>query len=70
VSWSRRFEEPIELPDGRTIHAVLDGAFGRYLDIAVEPPDQQFPDLARAPVRLLGLEPDNQALDLLRKLLA
>ncbi len=46
----------------------MDGAFGRNPDIAIEPPDQQFADLARAPVRLLGLEPDNQALDLLRQL--
>src|SRR5436305_944414 len=46
----------------------MDGAFGRNPNIAVEPPDQQFPDLAGAPVRLLGLEPDNQALDLLREL--
>jgi hypothetical protein len=36
-------------------------------DIAVEPSEQQFPDLACAPVRLLGLEADNQALDLLRQ---
>jgi hypothetical protein len=44
----------------------MDGAFGRNPDIAVEPSDQQFADLARAPVRFLGLQPDNQALDLLR----
>src|ERR1700726_592857 len=46
----------------------MDSTFGRNPDIAVEPPDQQFPDLARAPVRFLGLEPDNQALDLFRQL--
>src|SRR5947208_612326 len=46
----------------------MDGAFGRNPDIAVEPPDQQFPDLARAPVRFFGLEADDQALDLLRPL--
>ena len=46
----------------------MDGAFGRNPDIAVKPSDQQFPDLARAPVRLLGLEADNQALDLRRQL--
>ena len=38
----------------------MDGAFGRNPDISVKPPDQEFADLARAPVRLLGLELDNQ----------
>jgi hypothetical protein len=51
-----------------TIEHRMDGAFGRNPDIAVEPPDQELPDLAGAPVRLLGLEPDNQALDLLGQL--
>src|SRR5580692_4929947 len=42
-------------------HAVaiedrMDRAFGRNPDVAVEPPHQKFPDLARAPVRLLSLE--------------
>ena len=46
----------------------MDGALGGNPDIAVEPPDQQFADLAGAPVRLLALQPDNQALDLLREL--
>ena len=46
----------------------MDGTFGRNPDIAVELPDQQFPDLARAPVRFLALEPDDQALDLSRQL--
>ncbi len=46
----------------------MDGAFGRNPDVAVEPPDQELADLARTPVRLLGLEPDDQALDLLRQL--
>ena len=46
----------------------MDGALGRNPDIAVEPPDQELADLARAPVRLLGLQPDDQALDLLRQL--
>jgi hypothetical protein len=44
----------------------MDGAFGGNPDIAIEPPDQQFADLARTPVRLLGLQADNQALDLFR----
>jgi hypothetical protein len=52
-----------------TIEDGMDGAFGRNPDIAVEPPDQQLSDLAGAPVRLLGLEPDNQALDLLGQLI-
>jgi hypothetical protein len=30
----------------------MDGALGRYSDIAVEPPDQELANLARAPVRL------------------
>src|SRR3979411_1386965 len=42
-----------------------DGVFGRYSDIAAEPPDQELANLTRAPVRLLGLQPDNQALNLL-----
>jgi hypothetical protein len=46
----------------------MDGALGRNPDIAIEPPDQEFADLARAPVRLLGFQGDNQALDLLRQL--
>src|SRR5262245_1657446 len=47
----------------------MDGAVGGNPDIASEPPDQQLADLARAPVRLLGLEADNQALDLLQELM-
>ena len=46
----------------------MDGALGWNPDIAVEPPDQELADLARAPMRLLGLQPDDQALDLLRQL--
>ena len=52
-----------------TVERRMDGAFGRNPDIAVEPPDQEFPDLAGAPVRFLGLEPDDQALNLLRQLI-
>jgi len=47
----------------------MDGAFGRNPDIAIEPPHQELADLARAPVRLLGLEADDQALQLFRKLI-
>ena len=46
----------------------MDGALGRNLDVSVEPPHQQFADLARTPVRLLGLEADDKGLDLLREL--
>jgi hypothetical protein len=46
----------------------MDGALGRHPDIAVEPPDQELADLARTPMRLLALEPDNQALDRLGQL--
>ena len=45
------------------------GAFGGNPYIAIEPPHQQLADLAGAPVRLLGLEADNQALDLLGELI-
>ena len=46
----------------------VDGALGRNLDVSVEPAHQQFADLARTPVRLLGLEADDKGLDLLREL--
>jgi len=60
---------PAAAPDqAMAIEHRMDGAFGRNPNIAVEPPDQQFPDLARTPVWLLGREPDNQALDWLRQL--
>jgi hypothetical protein len=52
-----------------TVEHRMDGAFGWNSDVPIEPPDQQFADLVRAPVRLLGLEPDNQALDRLRQLI-
>jgi hypothetical protein len=53
---------------GRDRAQCDDVALGRYSDIAAEPPDQEFANLTRAPVRLLGLQPDNQALNLLRQL--
>jgi hypothetical protein len=37
----------------------MDGALGRYSDIAAEPPDQELANLTRAPVRLLGLQPES-----------
>jgi hypothetical protein len=51
-----------------TIENRMDRALGRHPDVAIEAPDQEFPDLAGAPVRLLGFEPDNQPLELLRQL--
>src|SRR5262249_62105783 len=56
------------LDQAMAIEHRMDGAFGGNPDIAIEPPNQQFADLARAPVRLLGLQADNQALHLLREL--
>jgi len=52
-----------------TIKNCMDCAFCRHPDIAVEPPDQEFADLACAPVRLLALEPDDQGLELLGQLI-
>src|SRR5690242_14584667 len=56
------------LDQAMAIEHRMDGAFGGNPDIAIEPPDQQFADLARAPVRLLGLQAHNQGLELLREL--
>jgi hypothetical protein len=47
----------------------MDGAFGGNPDVPVEPPDQQFADLAGSQMGFLALEPDNQALDRLRQLI-
>jgi hypothetical protein len=46
----------------------VDGAFGRDPDIAIEPPDEEFADLAGSPMGLFGLQADNQAFELLRQL--
>jgi len=54
------------LDQAMAIENRMDGALGRNPDIAVEPPDQELADLACAPVRLLSLQLDDQALDLLR----
>src|SRR5947209_15623722 len=51
-----------------TIEDRMDRAFGGNPDIAVEPTDQQLADLTCAPVRFVGLQPDNQTFDLLRQL--
>jgi len=56
------------LDQAMAIENRMDRALGRNPDIAIEPPDQELPDLAGTPVRLLGLQPDNQPLDLLRQL--
>jgi hypothetical protein len=37
------------LDQAMAVEDRMDGAFGRNPDIAVEPSDQQLPDLARAP---------------------
>lgn len=57
----RRAARPVARPAATLDQAMaiehrMDGAFGRNPDIAIEPPDQQFADLARAPVRFLGFE--------------
>jgi hypothetical protein len=49
-----------------TIEDRMDGAFGGNPDVPIEPSDQKLADLARPPMRLLGLQAYNQALDLLR----
>ena len=60
---------PAAAPDQAVaIEHRVDGAFGRNPDIAVEPPDQKLANLARTPMRLRGLEADNQGLDLGRQL--
>ena len=46
----------------------MDGASGRDADVAVQPSDQQFADLACAPMRLVLFETDDEALDLRRQL--
>src|SRR3979411_2659138 len=55
---------PGTLDQAVAIENRMDGAFGRYSDIAAEPPDQELANLARAPVRLLGLQPGKQGLHL------
>lgn len=69
----RRSGSPMARPADRLDQAVamedgVDRAFGGNPDVAVEAADQEFADLARAPMRLLALEVDNQLLDLRRQL--
>jgi hypothetical protein len=52
-----------------TVENRMDGALGRNPDVAGEPSDQELADFTCPPVRLLSLQPDNQALDLLRQLI-
>src|SRR6478752_7019358 len=66
---ARAVARPAAAPDQAVaIEHRVDGAFGWNPDIAVEPPDQKLANLARPPMRLLGLEADNQGLDLGRQL--
>ena len=53
-----------------TVKNGMDGAFGRHPHVAGKTPDEQLTDLARTPMGLVALEPDNQALDLLGNWLA
>ena len=46
----------------------VDGALGGNPDMACQPPEQQFADFARTPMRLIALEGNDQALDLLGQL--
>src|SRR5437762_8644441 len=66
---ARAVARPAAAPDQAVaIEHRVDGAFGRNPDIAVESPDQQLADLACTPMQLLGLQTDNQGLDLGRQL--
>src|SRR5256885_1753987 len=56
------------LDQAMAIENGVDRAFGWNPNIASEPPDQEFADFARAPMRLVALERDDEALDLLRQL--
>ena len=47
----------------------MHGALGRQADVAGELADQEFADLAGAPMRLVALEIDDQPLDLVRQLI-
>ena len=56
------------LDQAMAIENGVDRAFGWNPDIASKPPDQEFADFARAPMRLVALETEDQAFDLLRQL--
>jgi hypothetical protein len=67
---ARAMARPAAAPDQAVaIEHRVDGAFGRNPDIAVEQADQKLADFARTPMRLLGLEADDQGLDLGRQLI-
>ena len=55
-------DEAMAIEDG------MDGALGGQTHMAVETADEELPDLAGAPVRLVALEGDDQAFDLGREL--
>ena len=46
----------------------VDRALGRDAEVLIQPPNQQFSDLASAPIRLLALAGDDELLDLRRQL--
>src|SRR6266536_154015 len=52
------------LDQAMAVQHGMDGTFGRYPDVARQPADQQLADLARAPVRLVAFEPDDEGLEL------
>ena len=56
-------DETVAIEDG------VDGALGRQTHMAVEAADEELPDLAGAPVRLVAFEGDDQAFDLGRELI-
>ena len=65
----RAVARPAAAPDQAVaVENSVDRTLGRNPEIAVEPPDQKLADLARAPMSLLALEADNEALNLLREL--
>src|SRR5262249_1926160 len=51
-----------------TVEHRVDGACGRKGNISIEPPNQELAELAGAPMRLLGLQADDQTFELLRQL--
>src|ERR1700730_4183345 len=66
---ARAVARPAAAPDQAVaIEHRMDGAFGGNPDIAVESPNQPLANLARTPMRLVGLQADNQGLDLGRQL--
>jgi hypothetical protein len=46
----------------------VDRALGRDAEVLIQPPNQKFPDFARASMRLLALAGDDELLDLRRQL--